>query len=76
MVAIGPMSAVVNKASHIGAKKSSTLVILKMGQLQNEVVSAGEANGYVHPHKELLDRVTDAGAAHILVSPQPERRIL
>ena len=58
-----PLSAVVYKAGHHGAKSSSSAEFLEVVRPQYVVVSAGEDNRYGHPHQEVLQRVSDVGAA-------------
>ncbi len=58
-----PLSAVVYKAGHHGAKSSSSAGFLEAVRPQYVIVSAGEGNRYGHPHDEVLERVTDVGAA-------------
>ncbi|MGB3716308.1 MAG: hypothetical protein WA996_17945, partial [Candidatus Promineifilaceae bacterium] len=58
-----PLSAVVYKAWHHGAKSSSGESFLWAVQPQYVIDSAGEENNYDHPHPEVLDRSADVGAA-------------
>ena len=58
-----PLSAVVYKAGHHGAKSSSSAEFLEAVQPQYVIVSAGEGNRYGHPHEEVLQRASDVGAA-------------
>jgi len=63
MIASGrPLSAVVYKAGHHGAKSSSCKPFLEAVNPQYVVVSAGAENRYGHPHPEFLDRAADIGA--------------
>ncbi len=58
-----PLSAVVYKAGHHGAKSSSSTEFLEAVRPQFVVISVGEENQYGHPHEEVLQRVHDVGAA-------------
>ncbi|MGB3715934.1 MAG: ComEC/Rec2 family competence protein, partial [Candidatus Promineifilaceae bacterium] len=58
-----PLSAVVYKAGHHGAKSSSGEPFLRAINPQYVIVSAGEGNNYGHPHDEVLERASDVGAA-------------
>ncbi|HET6445925.1 MAG TPA: DNA internalization-related competence protein ComEC/Rec2 [candidate division Zixibacteria bacterium] len=57
-----PLSAVVYKAGHHGAKSSSWRPFLTAVGPQYVIVSAGEGNRYGHPHPELLERASGIGA--------------
>jgi len=57
-----PLSAVVYKAGHHGAKSSSSVAFLDAVRPQYVVISVGEENRYGHPHPETLQRVTEVGA--------------
>jgi competence protein ComEC len=64
MLASGrPLSAVVYKAGHHGAKTSNSETFLKVINPLYVIVSAGEGNNYGHPRPEFLDRAADIGAA-------------
>jgi competence protein ComEC len=64
MLASGrPLSAVVYKAGHHGARSSSSASFLRAVLPRYVVVSAGEGNNYGHPHEEMLDRAAEVGAA-------------
>jgi competence protein ComEC len=64
MLASGrPLSAVVYKAGHHGARSSSGESFLRAIRPQYVIVSAGEGNNYGHPHEEMLDRAAEVGAA-------------
>ena len=64
MLAVGrPLSAVVYKAGHHGAKSSSSTAFLDSVRPQYVVMSVGEENRYGHPHQEVLQRAADVGAA-------------
>lgn len=64
MLASGrPLSAVVYKAGHHGARSSSGESFLRTIQPQYVIVSAGEGNNYGHPHPKVLERAADVGAA-------------
>ncbi len=66
MLASGqPLSAVVYKAGHHGAKSSSGESFLGAVQPRYVIVSAGEGNNYGHPHPEVLARAA-AGGAQVL----------
>jgi len=63
MLASGrPLSAVVYKAGHHGAKSSSSELFLNAVNPQYVIVSAGEGNNYGHPHPEVLARAAAVGA--------------
>ena len=57
------MTSLVYKAGHHGAKSSSSKEFLRAIRPHYVIVSAGEGNRYGHPHKEMLRRVADVGAA-------------
>lgn len=64
MLASGhPLSAMVYKAGHHGAKSSSSEPFLRAVNPQFVIVSAGEGNRYGHPHEEVLERAAEIGAA-------------
>jgi competence protein ComEC len=64
MLASGnPLTAMVNRAGHHGAKSSSGESFLRAVNPQYVVVSAGEENNYGHPHEEVLERAAEIGAA-------------
>jgi competence protein ComEC len=58
-----PLSAVVYKAGHHGARSSSSKHFLEKIQPQYVVISAGEGNRFGHPHEEVLERAAEVGAA-------------
>ena len=51
------------KAGHHGSKSSSSRNFLGAIQPQVVVISSGAKNRYGHPDEEVLQRITDAGAA-------------
>ena len=57
----GVFHADVLKVGHHGSKNSTTPAFLAAVQPQWAIISAGEENPYGHPHRELLERLTDAG---------------
>lgn len=57
-----PLSAVVYKGGHHGAKSSSSAEFLEAIRPQYVVISAGEGNRYGHPHEEVLQRAAEVGA--------------
>jgi competence protein ComEC len=64
MVSVGrPLSAIVFKAGHHGARSSSSKRFLEAVQPQFVIISAGEGNSYGHPHEEVFQRAVDVGAA-------------
>jgi competence protein ComEC len=64
MLASGrPLSAIVYKAGHHGARSSSSVSFLGAVLPRYVIVSAGEGNNYGHPHEEVLERAADVGAA-------------
>jgi competence protein ComEC len=64
MVSAGrPLSAIVFKAGHHGARSSSSKRFLEAVQPQFVIISAGEGNSYGHPHEEVLQRAGSVGAA-------------
>ncbi len=64
MVAGGlPLSSVVWKAGHHGARTSGNAFFLETVRPQTVVISCGDGNPSGHPHPELLQRVADVGAA-------------
>jgi competence protein ComEC len=58
-----PLDALVFKAGHHGSRTSSHAFFLDQVHPQIMVVSAGVDNRYGHPHPEVLERATAAGAA-------------
>ncbi len=64
MVAVGrPLTALVFKAGHHGSRTSSNAFFLAAVRPRYVVVSAGADNRFGHPHPEVLQRATAAGAA-------------
>lgn len=49
------------KVAHHGSKYSTSEKFLELCNPEVALISAGENNSYGHPHKELLDRLEDAG---------------
>lgn len=49
------------KVAHHGSKYSTSEKFLKLCNPEVALISAGENNSYGHPHKELLNRLEDAG---------------
>jgi len=60
---VRPLSSVVYKAGHHGARSSSSDLFLNAVNPQYVIISAGEGNRYGHPHVKVLDRAADIGAA-------------
>ena len=56
------LSSEVLKLGHHGSKTSSGAAFLAAVSPEYAVVSAGRDNSYGHPHKEVVDRVTESGA--------------
>ena len=48
------------KVAHHGSKHSTSEAFLKRCSPKIALISAGEANSYGHPHKELLKRLEEA----------------
>ncbi len=51
------------KVAHHGSKHSTSLELLQTLSPKVALISAGKDNSYGHPHKELLERLTDTGVA-------------
>lgn len=49
------------KVAHHGSKNSSTEELLQQVQPAYALISAGQENRYGHPHRETIERLTDAG---------------
>lgn len=47
------------KVAHHGSKNSTSNAFLKKLKAEYAIISCGENNRYGHPHKELLERLTD-----------------
>ena len=50
------------KAGHHGSRYSTDSIWLRAVAPRDVVISAGKGNSYGHPHKEVLERVTEQGA--------------
>ncbi len=58
----GLLAADVLKAGHHGSNGSTTYPFLREIMPKYAVISVGAGNSYGHPHKDLLSRLSDAGA--------------
>lgn len=54
------------KTAHHGSKNSTTDEFLRVTSPDAAVISCGEGNRYGHPHKELLERLEEAGCRFYL----------
>lgn len=64
MIELGyDLDADVLKAGHHGSSTSSSLPFLQAVSPQAVIISCGAGNDYGHPHKEVVDRFTEIGAA-------------
>lgn len=57
------------KAAHHGSRNSTSSEFLKQLHAQAAVISCGQNNRYGHPHKELLERLEEAGS-HVFRTDQ------
>lgn len=57
------LSATVLKVGHHGSDTATTYPFLREIMPQYAIISCGSENSYGHPHKDLLSRLRDAGAA-------------
>ena len=61
------------KVAHHGSKNSTSEEFLSLANPQAALISCGEKNRYGHPHKELLERLRNAGA---VIYQTPEHGVI
>lgn len=59
------ISANVLKLGHHGSRTSTSAAFLNAVQPDFAIISAGKDNRYGHPHKEILERLEDAGIPYV-----------